>query len=161
MEFNRQRKKISLWRLNTRLYLKEYTKPIGYNETLEKCRLTGDWETITTKLDEYVAKTQAAQGNIQDEMQVNMAFRVDRLLQFITEYNNFIDQGGKFYEKFKIILNSYEHEKQCETKLPVEYSKLKEDIDVAINKFNIAYRPVEINGTKMKEILYGINEFDK
>lgn len=94
-------------------------------------------------------------------MQVNMAFRVDRLLQFITEYNNFIDRGGKFYEKFKIILNSYEHEKQCETKLPVEYSKLKEDIDVAINKFNIAYRPVEINGTKMKEILYGINEFNK
>jgi len=57
-------------------------------------------------------------------------------------------------------LNSYENEKQCETKLPLEYKKLKTDIDVAINKFNIAYKPVEINGTKMKEILYGLNEFD-
>lgn len=71
-----------------------------------------------------------------------------------------INQGGKFYEKFKIILNSYENAKQCETKLPLEYKKLKADIDVAINKFNVAYKPVEVNGTKMKEILYGLNEFD-
>lgn len=45
-------------------------------------------------------------------------------------------------------------------KLPMEYKKLKADIDVAIDKFNIAYKPVEVNGTKMKEILYGLNEFD-
>ena len=94
------------------------------------------------------------------KLQVNLEVPIDRLLQFITQYNNFIDQGGKFYEKFKIILNSYENEKQCETKLPLEYKKLKADIDVAIDKFNIAYKPVEINGTKMKEILYGLNEFD-
>ncbi|MBC8643597.1 hypothetical protein H9W95_04515 [Flavobacterium lindanitolerans] len=41
-----------------------------------------------------------------------------------------------------------------------EYKKLKDDIDVAISKFNMAYRPVEVNGSKMKEILYGINEFE-
>lgn len=89
-----------------------------------------------------------------------MEFPIDRLLQFITQYNNFIDQGEKFYEKFKIILNSYENEKQCETKLPQEYKKLKSDIDIAIQKFNTAYKPVEVNGTKMKEILYGLNEFE-
>lgn len=61
--------------------------------------------------------------------------------------------------KIQYILNSYENEKQCESKLPLEYKRLKADIDIAIEKFNIAYRPVEINGTKMKEILYGINEF--
>lgn len=49
---------------------------------------------------------------------------------------------------------------QIETKLPLEYKKLKTDIDVAIDKFNITYKPVEINGTKMKEILYGLNEFE-
>lgn len=139
---------------------RDYTKPIDYNETLEKCRANDDWEAIITKLDAYAAKTQVAQGAAQDKMQINMAFPVDRLMQFITEYNAFIDQGGKFYEKFKIILNSYENEKQCETKLPIEYKKLKEDMDVAINKFNVAYRPVEINGSKMKEIIYGLNEFE-
>ena len=92
-------------------------------------------------------------------MQIEVEFPIDRLIQFIGTYNNFINSGEQFYQKFNIILNSYENEKQCESKLPIEYSKLKSDITVAIEKFNIAYKPVEINGSKMKEILYGINEF--
>lgn len=142
------------------LLFKDYTKPIGYIATLENCRVNDDWENVTQKMEEYLTKMKTSTGTAQYKMQVNLEFPVDRLLQFINQYNNFIDQGGKFYEKFKIILNSYENEKQCETKLPLEYKKLKTDIDVAINKFNIAYKPVEINGTKMKEILYGLNEFD-
>lgn len=142
------------------LLFKDYTKPIGYIATLESCRKADDWETVNQKMEEYLAKMKTSTGTSQYKMQVNLEFPIDRLLQFITQYNNFIDQGGKFYEKFKIILNSYENEKQCETKLPLEYKKLKTDIDVAIDKFNVAYKPVEINGTKMKEILYGLNEFD-
>lgn len=139
---------------------KDYTKPINYFTTLEQCRTNDDWENVTVKMEEYLAKMKSVTGTQQYKMQVNLEFPIDRLLQFINLYNNFIDQGGKFYEKFKVILNSYENEKQCETKLPLEYKKLKTDIDVAIDKFNIAYKPVEINGTKMKEILYGLNEFE-
>ncbi len=142
------------------LLFKDYTKPIGYVATLENCRTNDDWETVTQKMEEYLNKLKTSTGTTQYKMQVNLEFPIDRLLQFISQYNNFIDQGGKFYEKFKIILNSYENEKQCETKLPLEYKKLKTDIDVAIEKFNVAYKPVEINGTKMKEILYGLNEYD-
>ena len=147
-------------KLDIELLFKDYTKPINYVATLENCRSNDDWETVTQKMEEYLATMKKATGTAQYKMQVNLEFPIDRLLQFITQYNNFIDQGGKFYEKFKIILNSYENEKQCETKLPMEYKKLKADIDVAIDKFNIAYKPVEVNGTKMKEILYGLNEFD-
>ena len=139
---------------------KDYTKPIGYTSTLENCRSNDDWENVTLKMEEYLTKLKTTTGTTQYKMQVNLEFPIDRLLQFIIQYNNFIDQGGKFYEKFKIILNSYENEKQCESKLPMEYKKLKSDIDIAIDKFNIAYKPVEVNGTKMKEILYGLNEFD-
>lgn len=139
---------------------KDYTKPINYFTTLEQCRTNDDWENVTIKMEEYLSKMKTKTGTQQYKMQVNLEFPIDRLLQFISLYNNFIDQGGKFYEKFKVILNSYENEKQCETKLPLEYKKLKADIDIAIDKFNIAYKPVEINGTKMKEILYGLNEFD-
>lgn len=142
------------------MLFKDYTKPIGYVATLENCRTNDDWETITQKMEDYLTKMKTTTGTSQYKMQVNMEFPIDRLLQFIAQYNTFIDQGGKFYEKFKIILNSYENAKQCETKLPLEYKKLKADIDVAINKFNVAYKPVEVNGTKMKEILYGLNEFD-
>ena len=139
---------------------RDYTKPIGYVSSLEDCRKNDDWEAITQKMDEYISKMKTTSGTVQYKMQVNVEFPIDRLVQFIAQYNNFIDQGGKFYEKFKIILNSYENEKQCESKLPTEYKKLKSDIDVAILKFNSAYKPVEINGTKMKEILYGLNEFE-
>lgn len=139
---------------------KDYTKPINYFTTLEQCRTNDDWENVTIKMEEYLSRMKTKTGTQQYKMQVNLEFPIDRLLQFISMYNNFIDQGGKFYEKFKVILNSYENEKQCETKLPLEYKKLKADIDVAIDKFNIAYKPVEINGTKMKEILYGLNEFE-
>lgn len=139
---------------------REYAKPIGYYATLENCRVNDDWETVTQKMDDYLTRMKNASGSTQYKMQVNIEFPIDRLMQFINQYNNFIDQGGKFYEKFRIILNSYENERQCETKLPTEYQKLKADIDLAVNKFNVAYKPVEINGSKMKEILYGLNEFD-
>ena len=93
-------------------------------------------------------------------MLINLNFPIDKLLQFINEYNSFIDQGVQYYQKFKIILNSYENERQCISSLPPAYTKLKSDIDVSIQKFNLAYRPVEINGSKMKELLYGINEYE-
>lgn len=147
-------------RQDIEVLFKEYTKPIGYLASLEDCRKSDDWEAVTQKMEEYLSKMKAASGTAQYKMKINMDFPIERLLQFIIQYNNFIDQGGKFYEKFKIILNSYENEKQCEGKLPPEYKKLKSDIDVAIQKFNSAYKPVEINGTKMKEILYGLNEFE-
>lgn len=141
------------------ILFRDYTKPINYTSTLQVCRGNDDWDAVKTKMDEYIAKMKASDGANQKKMAIDLEFPIDRLLQFITQYNNFIDQGGKFYEKFKIILNSYENEKQCETKLPLEYKKLKGDIDVAIDKFKVAYKPVEVNGSKMKEIIYGINEF--
>lgn len=142
------------------ILFRDYTKAINYSSSLQVCRSNDDWEAVRLKMDEYIKKMKASDAAGQKKMGIDLEFPIDRLLQFITQYNNFIDQGGKFYEKFKIILNSYENEKQCETKLPLEYKKLKVDIDVAIDKFNVAYKPVEVNGTKMKEILYGINEFE-
>lgn len=139
---------------------KDYTKPIEYIATLPDCRSNDDWDNLKEKLDKYNKELALTTDKDKiNKMQINLEFSIDRLLQFIAKYNNFIDDGVKFYQKFKTILNSYENEKQCENKLPIEYKKLKSDIDVAIDKFNIAYKPVEINGSKMKEVLYGINEY--
>lgn len=139
---------------------RDYTKPIGYMPSLEDCRKTDDWETITQKMGDYLSRLKTASGNSQYKLQVNLDFPVERLLQFIAQYNTFIDQGGKFYEKFRVILGSYENEKICEKQLPQEYVKLRADIDLAIQKFHVAYKPVEINGSRMKEILYGLNELE-
>lgn len=143
----------------------DFTKPINYNVSLPACRNRDDWDSVHEKLQDYltILTELINDGSKQykvHKMQINLEFPIDRLLQFITQYNNFIDQGGKFYEKFKIILDSYENENQCQSSLPPEYGKLKSDINIAIEKFNTAYKPVEINGSKMKEILYGISEYD-
>ncbi len=143
---------------------KDFTKPIKYFTSLKECRANDDWDMIRDKLNKYLeildeATTNNNQGKVM-KMQVNINFPIDQLVQFITKYNSFIDQGVSFYQKFKIILNSYEHEQQCSSRLPIQYSKLKKDVDVAIEKFNTAYKPVEINGSKLKEVLYGLNEYD-
>lgn len=143
----------------------DYTKPIQYKTALQECRNGDDWDNVREHLDQYLLALNAALGNESEQykahkMQINLDFPIDRLMQFITQYNSFIDQGGKFYEKFGIMLNSYENEQQCASKIPVAYRKLQDNITIAIEKFNTAYKPVEINGSKMKEVLYGLHEYD-
>lgn len=143
----------------------DFTKPIQYKKQLKECRNEDDWDSVREYLEEYLKEldlvmADESQRRKAQKMQINLEFPIDRLLQFITQYNAFIDQGAKFYEKFGIMLNSYENEEQCSDKIPIEYSKLKESVAIAIEKFNTAYKPVEINGSKMKEILYGINEYE-
>lgn len=147
-----------------RLFI-DFTAPIKYNTALKECRNNDDWHNVRNHLDDYLdvlnsAITDPSQKYKAHKMQINLEFPIDRLLQFITSYNSFIDQGAKFYEKFGIMLDSYENEKQCANEIPMEYKKLKESIAISIEKFTRAYKPVEINGSKMKEILYGINEYE-
>ncbi|QOW10681.1 hypothetical protein Q73A0000_09995 [Kaistella flava (ex Peng et al. 2021)] len=139
---------------------RDYTKPIGYGKSLKDCRDNDDWDEVKDKLQSFIGTIEKSENLKKRKMQIEVEFPIDRLIQFIGSYNNFINSGEQFYQKFNIILNSYENQKQCESKLPIEYGKLKSDVNVAIEKFNVAYKPVEVNGSKMKEILYGINEFE-
>jgi len=143
----------------------DFTKPIQYKKQLKECRNGDDWDSVRENLEIYLKELDKvlldeSQRRKAQKMQINLEFPIDRLLQFITQYNAFIDQGAKFYEKFGIMLNSYENEEQCGDKIPIAYSQLKESVAISIDKFNTAYKPVEINGSKMKEILYGINEYE-
>ncbi|MFD2822220.1 hypothetical protein ACFS5M_00970 [Lacinutrix iliipiscaria] len=143
----------------------DFTKPIKYKTPLKECRNADDWDAVREKLNNFLKELNTiieddSQRYKAHKMQINLEFPIDRLLQFITQYNMHIDQGAKFYEKFGIMLNSYENENQCATKIPPEYSKLKANIKTSIESFNTAYKPVEINGSKMKQVLYGINEYD-
>lgn len=140
---------------------KDYTKPIKYFVPLGECRANDDWDILREKLQATLDKIEGEQNQTKAyKYNANIEFSIDRLLQFISQYNAFIDEGEQFYGKFKIILNSYENEQICEPTLQTDYKKLKADIDVAIDKFKVAYKPIEINGSKMKEILYGVNEYE-
>lgn len=141
-----------------------YTKPIGYSKSLSSCRDEDDWDTVTRHLHDYLDKLDSAIDAQKDQksvrlQQINLQFSIDRLLQFITQYNAFIEQGEKFYEKFWVMLDSYENETICQEKIPTQYLEMKSNIKVAIAKFNTAYKPIGINGSKLKQLLYGINEY--
>lgn len=142
----------------------DYTKPINYRLDLDYCRNSDDWDSVRQQLNQYLEllEEQTAQNEIEKAnlMRINLEFPIDRLLQFITEYNTYINQAGEFYQKFAIMLDSYENKDACDAKIPKQFDNLKENINIAIEKFNTAYKPVEINGSKLKEILYGINEYD-
>ncbi|MDX1462286.1 MAG: hypothetical protein R3359_04450 [Marinirhabdus sp.] len=144
---------------------KMYTSPISYTVPLKTCRENDEWSIIRNHLNDYIDRMNQiiehdqADRNFRN-MQINLQFPIDRLLQFITKYNAFIDQGSKFYEKFRVMLNSYENEERCANNIPEDYREMKANIYRSIEKFNTAYRPVEINGSKLKQLLYGINEYE-
>ena len=98
---------------------KDYTKPINYIVGLPQCRNNDDWDKVSGQLDAYIVAMDKADGVQKNKMLINLEFPIDRLIQFITQYNSFINEGEKFYQKFSIILNSYENEKQCESKLAI------------------------------------------
>lgn len=138
-----------------------YTKPIDYITDIHTCRMKDDWEQLRHKLNEYINDlTKENNKNEKLIKRINIEFPIDRLLSFIDQYNAYIGDAEKYYQKFLVILSNYENEETCLDQLPFEYSKLKRDVEQSINKFQIAYKPVEINGSGLKAILYGINQFD-
>ncbi|MBT8266878.1 MAG: hypothetical protein KJO41_05640 [Bacteroidia bacterium] len=143
----------------------DYVDPIKYWVPLKDCRNNDDWDQIKENLNAYIKElnsmiNQPSKQYQAHKMKINLEFPIDRLLQFIIQYNAFIDEGTKFYKKFDIMLNSYENEGICADKIPLEFKKMKENISISISKFNTAYKPIEINGSKMKAVLYGINDYD-
>jgi hypothetical protein len=138
-----------------------YTKPIDYTMSLQDCRNNDDWLTIHEhvsiflKRHEFLSKSKISWDEA-EEMQIELEFSIERLLQLLYSYNQFINQSAKFYEKFAFMLDSYQNEALCIDSIPFEFVELKESIYITIEKFNNTYKPVELNGSKMKQLLYGV-----
>ncbi len=142
---------------------KDYAKVIDYNITLMECRKEDDWEKMYEKLNEYMEniKMDAQKVNSSKSVynqQVNLEFSIDRLLQFMDKYSAFISSGEKYYQKFQTILNNYANEDICQSKLPRQFGDLKRDIEMSILKFNEAYNISELQGSKLKDLMYGIQD---
>lgn len=143
-----------------------YTKVIGYNVALDKCRKEDDWETIEELLGKFIAELEkTAALNDERLMQsvvykghINLEFAVDRLLDFLNKYSAFIAQGEKYYQKFQVIVSNYQNETACAGQLPPQFATLKQEITNSIDKFNEAYNIAELKGSKLKDLLYGYKE---
>ena len=86
-----------------------------------------------------------------------MEFAIDRLLDFLNKYSEFINDGENYYKKFAVVVDSYDNEAACAGKLPMQFSALKTEINFSIEKFIQAYDIAELKGSKLKDLLYGYN----
>lgn len=147
------------------LLFDQYTRVVGYNVPLDKCRKTDDWETLEDKLEIYIKDLEAAAATKDEALfekvhkgVVNIEFSIDRMLDFLNKYSAFIGQGEKYYQKFQVIVSNYQNETACAGKLPHQFSKLKQDINFSIEKFNEAYNIAELKGSRLKDLLYGLDD---
>ncbi len=152
-------------------------RQVGYTIPLISCRDGDDWERLYSMLDTYVAKASGETNNtgsvsggypstntypavgpdprLLARATTNLQFSIDRVGAFIEKYSNFVSQGGEYYKKFAKIASSYENEKSCSSVLPDQFKQLKSDIDETLEKFNSAYKMPEVQGSKLKDMLYG------
>jgi len=147
----------------------ECARQVGYTIPLENCRESDDWERLYALLDALVAKS-LGENNTQpgfpatvdqkllDRTETNLQFAIDRILQFINRYGDFVNQGNEYYKKFSKITANYETEKSCIDVLPDQFKQIKTDIEQTLDKFNSAYRMPEVQGSKLKDMLYGSME---
>ena len=150
------------------------SRQVGYTIPLVSRRDGDDWERLYAMLDNYVNKALGETANsttpagsaattlslppdprLLARATTNLQFSIDRVGLFIEKYSNFVGQGGEYYKKFSKIAGSYENEKTCARSLPDQFKKLKSDIDETLDKFNSAYKMPEVQGSKLKDMLYG------
>ncbi len=141
----------------------DYTKVIGYIVTIDKCRKTDDWESLNEALDAYVLKIEEQlknnpTGTQSLKMKSNLDFATNRVADMVNKYRTYVTQGTQYYRKFDNIISSYQNENACQEKLPRQFTELKFDIKTTIEKFTNTYTLPEIEGSKLKDLMYGLME---
>lgn len=137
---------------------KEYTLFLDYLVPLADCRKNDDWEQLQEQLLKFIdqLKDESTKNQLEaKKKEVDLAFATQRVADFITKYSNFIQQGIQYYQKFDSIISSYENEATCAQSLPHQFQELKYDIKTTIEKFNNTYNLPEIQGSRLKSLLYG------
>lgn len=141
----------------------DYTKVVSYMVSIDKCRKTDDWESLNDELDKYVAKIEEQMkvnptGTQSLKMKSNLDFATNRVADMVNKYRAYVSQGTQYYNKFDKIVSSYQNETACQEKLPRQFTELKFDIKTTIEKFTNTYNLPEIEGSKLKDLMYGLME---
>ncbi|PHI19601.1 hypothetical protein CEQ90_12050 [Lewinellaceae bacterium SD302] len=141
----------------------DFVDVIDYTTSLEKCREEDDWEAVDEALEKFIEGLKSAQDSGDERLirtvvnkgHIDMEFAIDRLLGYLDKYAAFINQGENYYKKFAVVVDSYDNEAACASKLPIQFSSLKDEIRFSIEKFIQAYDIAELKGSKLKDLLYG------
>lgn len=140
----------------------EYTKSIGYLVKLEDTRTNDDWGALSNKLDDRIREMETditTNGNLTihtSRLMVDLEFATQRVIDFINQYSNFIEQGTQYYQKFDSIISTYQYEDKCEEELPRQFGEMKSDIKSTIEKFENTYDLPELQGSRLKDLMFGV-----
>lgn len=142
----------------------EYTKSVGYLVHLEDTRTNDDWGALSNKLDDSLREIESeftVKGSLTvntTRLLVDMEFATQRVIDFISRYSQFIGEGTQYYQKFDNIVTTYEHEKTCGDDIPRQFGEMKSDIRSTIEKFRNTYDLPELQGSRLKDLMYGVVE---
>jgi len=135
---------------------------VDFRREIKECRQNDGWEDLQNKVDAYfelrldeIQKTQFSRSAESLSDDIDIDFSINRITYFLERYEEFISQSEQQYEKFANIINRYEAHSNCTESLPKEYTQLKIDINAVTAKFKNAYKLSELNGSKLKNMLYG------
>ena len=140
-----------------------YIEFLGYEESLIYCRTEDDWNALAERMEliEYQLQDKIGKALVYDAVKSveedisQMRFSIDQLLSFVDSYAGFVYAADMYYKKFLAIIESYEHKEGCMDELPQQYTDLRNEIRLAINKFDSAYNLAELKGSTIKDLLYG------
>jgi hypothetical protein len=134
------------------------TKPLGFDRSLDACRETDDWERLYRLLDHPPPNPQHNLSHhlAHQQSKTHLLFSIERIVRFIDRYCAFVNQGKEYYKKFARITDSYNQNQACAATLSGALDQIKSDIRITLDKFTSAYNLPEMQGSRLKDLLYGI-----
>jgi hypothetical protein len=133
-------------------------KPLGFDLSLDACRETDDWERLYRLLDHPPTDRQQnlSQHLAHQQSKTHLLFSIERIVRFIDRYCAFVNQCKEYYKKFARITDSYNQNQACAATLSGALDQIRSDIRITLDKFNSAYNLPEMQGSRLKDLLYGI-----
>ena len=134
------------------------TKPLGFDLSLDACRETDDWERLYRLLDHPPSNAQHNLSNqlAHQQSKIHLLFSIERIVRFIDRYCIFVNQGKEYYKKFARITDSYNQNQTCAATLSGALDQIRSDIRITLDKFTSAYNLPEMQGSRLKDLLHGI-----
>lgn len=141
---------------------REYIAPLNYAITLDSCRKSDSWDEIDRAISRFFQQPEGVMSisgqrtpHLNYSDMADLEFAITRLYTFIQDYADFIREGTHYYNKFVIILHNYENEASCTEALPDKLFQLQQDIENARRTYSEAYFIKELQGSRLKELLFG------
>jgi len=142
----------------------DYAAAVDYTKPLADCRATDDWDVLDTYIERRAKEIREGQDasdpavkEVAYRQHVNLAFSVNRLVDYLDFYDEVLTNGRHMYRECELILQHLTKVKSCSSSVPEELRRLQYEITQAIDRFDRAYETVELKGSRLKDLLYGFD----